>query len=452
MVSLATFTSRIRRLVERHELSDATINESLNLSADDFRRKYATRRTLVEVDGQPIDLMSHYAAKATEAAISYRNFWQRVRGLAKKGQICSSALADSLTLSAATWRSCYGGGRSTGFVYEGNAHPDQVGKRFHSVAALLHSVGRYDDRALIWSRLKAGWTLDDALAILNATPSHRTGTIYRVTRRRTGAVYVGLTVTSIKQRWAFHVRRATDGSTSKLHAAFREDGADGFDIDVLEDGIRDLAVLQARESFWVDRLGALGPNGLNTAKPGGLGSPGGKIIGYGDETFRSIEEAASVLSERLGIAPHVIRTRLQNGLPLPQPEQVRRHSKNPDAGSNLFRRWLALLKRHSSGVAAEWKADYDRFKADVSPVPSGLELIRKRPSEPWGPGNVEWVTVQTKVARTHGKAISVNGVEYPSLTAIAKAHGIGVSTFKNRIYKQGMSAEQAVVAPLGGTS
>src|SRR5690606_36425743 len=46
----------------------------------------------------------------------------------------------------------------------------------------------------------------------------------------------------------------------------------------------------------------------------------------------------------------------------------------------------------------------------------------------------------------------LNGVSYPSLTAVARAHGIGVSTLKNRINQQGMSVEQAIAAPLAATS
>lgn len=452
LVSLATFSARFRRLYEGNALSEANIDECLWLSANEFRRKYGSRRTYVEVGGQSTDLQTYFAANPTEAVVDYRCFWQRVRALTKGDQLSADTLMHALTLPAATWRSFYGGGRRKGFVYEGDEYSEHSGKHFHSVSAFLHTTGRYDDRALVWSRLKAGWTLDDALAVPIAFASHRTGSIYRLSRRKTGAVYVGLTVTSVEQRWSFHVRRALEGSTTRLHAAIREDGHDGFELDVLEHGIKDPAQLPARETYWVERLGALGPYGLNSAKPGGLGSPGGIPVQLGDETFRSIEEAADVLGSRLNIARHVIRSRLLKGLPLPQADQVRRHSKHPEAGSNLFRRWLGMLKRHAQAIAPEWMTDYDRFKADVSPMPVGMELVRKRPTEPWGPGNVEWVSIQTKVERTHGNELTVNGMVYPSLNAIAKAHGIGISTLKNRINQQGMSVEQAIAAPLGTTS
>lgn len=68
-----------------------------------------------------------------------------------------------------------------------------------------------------------------------------------------------------------------------------EGGADGFDIEVLECGISDPVLLPAREAFWVERLGALSTNGLNTAKPGGLGSPGGKPISLGGVSSFSVQ-------------------------------------------------------------------------------------------------------------------------------------------------------------------
>lgn len=451
-VSLATFSARFRRLAEADTLSSEFIDEALWLNADEFKHKYGARRTLVELDGQPTDLQVYYSARAKEAAVDYRNFWQRARALAKERQLFGDALTHALTLPPAIWRSFYGGGRRKGFVYQGDEYPEHAGRHFHSVSSLLHTLDRYNDRALVWSRLKAGWNLDNALAVPAMLASHRSGSIYQIIRRKTGAVYVGLTVTSVEQRWFFHIRAATGGSTTKFHAAIREDGAEGFDVELLEAGITDPAVLSAREAFWIEQLGALGTQGLNTAKPGGLGGPGGKRVEYGHETFRSIEEAVDILSVRLGIARHVIRSRIQKGQPIPKPEKVRRHSNHPDAGSNLFRRWLGMLKRHVDGVALDWTTDYERFKADVSPVPASMELVRKRPNEAWGPDNFEWVSTQTKIERVHGQKLTVKGTIYPSLAAVARAHGIGVSTLKNRINEQGMSVEEAIAAPLGFTS
>jgi len=51
-----------------------------------------------------------------------------------------------------------------------------------------------------------------------------------------------------------------------------------------------------------------------------------------------------------------------------------------------------------------------------------------------------------------GKAVTIHGMEYPSLKAAAAAFGIGVSTLNDRMRRQGQSPEEAVGRPLGATS
>lgn len=451
-VSLATFTLRFRRMVESGNLSTAGIDEALNLSPKEFQAKYSIRRTFIEVDDSSVDLLAFYDAHSGKTKITYRNFWQRIRSLAKGENLSGTSLQHALSMPPDSWKSFYGGGRRRGFIYQGDEYPEHFGQSFHSTAAFLRSVGRYEERSLIWSRLKAGWNLDDALSIPSTFPSHRSGSIYRVTRRTSGHVYVGLTITSIEQRWSFHVRAARSGSTSKLHVAIREDGADNFDIAPLEQGIAGPELLKSREIYWTEKLDTLGPDGLNTAKPGGLGSPAGIPFKYGDETFRSKAEATDVFSQRSGIASHVVRKLLDAGKPIPAADQVRRHSRHKDAGTNLYRRWLALHRRHVGNIAEDWCNDYDAFKRDVSPAPENLELIRKHADEPWGPRNFEWVSIEARIQRKHGKSFELNGTTYPSLKAVAAAHGIGVSTLKHRLSRQGMTIEEAVAAPLGLTS
>lgn len=451
-VSLATFCTRFRRLVETEGITDTNIDEALWMSIEEFKRKHGTRKTTIKIDGQKIDLQNYYDDHQMVERVEYRNFWSRVRSLRERGLLDKDALLHALTIDPASWRTFYGGGRHRSFVYHGEEYPDQSSKHFHGISSFLHTVGRYEDRALIWSRLKAGWALDDALAIPVVLDSYRTGSIYRLTNSKTGAVYVGLTRGTVEQRWAIHLLRASQGSPTKLSKSIREHGAEAFSVDVLESGIDDPSVLPLREIFWVEHLDALGGNGLNMARPGGMGSPRGKPIVYEGEYFPSIEAAACELAARLGIAHHVARDRLQRGKQLPTADKVRRHSRHPDAGTNLFRIWRAIVTRHSDAVVSDWFSDYDKFKADVSPVPADRNIMRMRSSETWGPGNFEWVDTQTKVERTHGKALVVNGVSYPSLKAVAEAHGIGVSTFKHRITHQGMSVDQALSAPLSATS
>lgn len=449
-VPLATFSGRIKRLAKALSLSSAAIDEALYSSAKDFQLRYGIRKTWVSLADVQVDLFGYYQAALAEKKVSYPIFRTRVKAIERKGRLEEQQLLDALTLTSPSWKTFYGGGRHKPFVYDGEAYPALLGVKFNGASALLRKIGRYADRALVWSRLKAGWPLDDALTVPVAYESYRTGSIYLITRRKTNQAYVGLTLTSIEQRWGFHVRFAEAGGTTKLAQAIRADGRDGFELSALETGIDDIRQLQERERYWMETKGALGQQGLNSAKAGGLGSRGGKAIEVAGIRYRSITEASQILSKELGLPQHSIHSRLQNGQALPT--KVRRHSKHPDAGSNLFRRWLALLKRYPAGLVSEWRESYDKFKLDVSPVPSSRELVRKVPDEPWGPNNFEWIDTQTKIERIHGKVVVVQGVTYPSIKSVAIKYKIGFSTLKDRIGRQGMSIDAAVSMPLAVTS
>jgi len=136
-VSLATFRARLRRLVEAKALTDTNLDEALWLSAENYRRKYGSRRTMIEVGRQRLDLLAYYSARPAEAAIDHHNFWQCVRALVKAGGLGDDTLGYAATLSADAWRTHYGGGRRKGFVCEGNEYPEHAGTHFHSITALL---------------------------------------------------------------------------------------------------------------------------------------------------------------------------------------------------------------------------------------------------------------------------------------------------------------------------
>lgn len=451
-VTLQTFTTRFRRLVKNGMINDSNIDEALSADAASFRAKYGSRKTYVELDGKTVDLQIIYQTYCRGCDIPYANFRTRCLALREKNLLSMKSVMDAMKFDPAQWRTWYGGGRRRAFVYNGEEFPEQAGRSFRSISSFLDAIGRHSERPLIWARLKSGWNLDDALVIPVAYESKRSGTIYQITRINTGQVYVGLTVTTVEQRWGIHIRRALKGSKTRLAAAIRDDGKESFKVSILEEGISDTAVLAQRERFWADQLNTYGEMGLNMAPAGGLGGARGNTTTIDGEKFRSMKEAAEVIAKRTGIASHVVLKRLSSGLPLPQASEVRTHSKHPEAGSNLFRRWLGLLKRHPKAVVERWVLSYDAYKADVSPVPEKMELIRVDDKLPWGPGNVRWVTNQEKMERTHGKALIVNGITYPTLKAVSEAYGIGVSTLRDRIDRQGMSIDRAVQTGLGATS
>jgi hypothetical protein len=455
-VGLNTFLGRLKSRRERGTLTESVIDESLYSTQDEYRRKYGTRRTIITMGGDPIHLEQFYQAHQSSAIVTYSTFWQRAKRLKNQGLLSAESLAQALVVTQSAWISFYGGGRRRPFTYDGSLYPTLRGQSFTSVVAFLRTIHRYADRPLIWSRLKAGWHLDAALIEPAIGQTERKGIIYKITRRSTGQIYIGLTLLTFAQRWATHIAAAKEGDDTRFAGAIRADGPEGFSWEILEEGLEQEA-LPDRERYWIKEHDACGPNGLNRSLGGQMGGGRGQVIvEYLGEAFPSLTEAAGVLSKRTGLAAHVVATRIKAGLPLPK--RARRHSKHSDAGSNLWRRFRGLqhpvrVYVASGMISPAWLNNYDQFKADVAPgYRPELHLVRKDDSRPWGPENVEWVSRMEKVQRQHGEAVVVHGRLYPSRGAVAEAFQIPESTLKYRIRHNGLSPEEAVERPPGKTS
>lgn len=441
------FKSRIIRLSTRNAVNQQSVTDAIYLSKEKYSRKYGSRKTWVELEDSTTDLQEFY--NLTARKIKYQTFRTRVLSLSARSILDREAAKHAATLCQREWITLYGGGKHRIFIYTGEVYPEFHGMKFYSIAAFLKKIGRYDQKNLTWNRLKNLWRLDNALTIPVEKYSNRHGIIYLIKRIKTDEIYVGLTLCTIHQRWKFHVYAANYGLGTKLAKAIREDGEDGFTYSILESGITDLAELACKEISWAEKLGAHGPLGLNTAKAGGLGSLRGKRTYYLGREFRSITEAIQVLSIETGLPEHVIYRRLINNRPLPQ--KARKHSKHPEAGSNIYRRWLALLKRHGESVCQEWRVSYDTFKKDISPIQADKRLSRIDSNEPWHAANITWLARKEIIKNTHGTQAYAFGVQYASLTSLANDYCISVSTLKNRIYKQGMSIEDACTRPSRNT-
>lgn len=441
-VGLATFSGRLSRHRKRGGvISDDFIDTALYLSPDAFRRRHGARQTWVVVDNERINLLDYYQNRGNYSVISYSTFWSRVKNAQKTESLDREKFEHALGMETRDWIAFYGGGRHRVFSYEGDEYPEHAGKQFHSIAAFLITIGRSAERGLVWGRLKSGWDLDNALTV----PLSRTeggGLIYKIDRLSNGQIYVGLTNGTCETRWALHLQSVKKGAMNRLACAIREDGPAGFEIQVIEDGIESDAELKRREIYWIEKLNARGKGGLNTAPGGGLGGLYGKKVTYEGEEFPTMKIAGKTLGARLQLNPWIVETRLRAGEPLPK--SVRVHSHHQDTGNNLFRRWKGMLKRNPEQISEEWM-DYDAFKAAVEPTRRrDMDLVRPDPHAPWGPENFKWVTSQERVELVHGKVFRINGVDFPSIEAIAREFGIGTSTLKDRIRRQGMTIEEAV--------
>jgi group I intron endonuclease len=407
-------------------------------------RKVTPRKTWVSIAGERIDLQKEFAA-ISSGSVPYSVFRTRCRSAEKRSLLDRTALAMAASASQSEWIAFYGGGRARSLIYDGDAFPEQRGKPFRSISSFLTTIG-HPDKHIVWDRLKRDWPLDAAISEPVVPLSERRGLIYCVTCRATGEKYVGLTVTSLATRWKRHVSQAQGRLPSGLlHRAIAAHGEAAFDLVEIETGLNSTE-LPNRERFWIQKLGTLAPEGLNTLR-GGHASGGRGITSYfGHRKFRSREERAAMLSAETGLPQHVVATRLAAGQPLPS--SARKASKHPDAGTRHWRRWKSLLKRgatRSDPISPEW-LDYDRFKADTLPsFQEGLRLSRIDPRKPWSSDNFAWLRPRELVERTHGHPVSAFGRSYPSMRALAHAFGIGWTTLRDRVVNQGLAIELALL-------
>lgn len=410
------------------------------------------RKTPIVVDGR-LGYLRHIHDAARQTVVSFSAFRMRMRKLAPDGEASSMDLFAALFTPQAEWQARVGTGRSKGFVYEGACFPDQVGRHFASVSWFLHVVGKSELKSTVHSRLKNGWTLDDAIR----EPVLRDGgAIYLITCRPTNLKYVGLTVMSLDRRFHHHTAAASAGSGSLLHEAIRAHGPDNFVIELLEP-VSSEDDLPERERHWIAKLDTIHPNGLNILPGGQIGGGLGKRITYSGRTYPSIAKAAREVARSMGVPVHVAQKRIVSNVSIP--ERPRAVQKHPDASgssplNDLWRIHKSLVRRVDMGlvpygIADEWR-NYDRFKSDVLPSRrTGLVLAQMDDTRPIGPDNFLWIERTRLIKRTSGRPIQVNGKAYSTIRDCADVLGISVSTLKYRLNK-GIPPEMAVSMKVRG--
>ena len=456
MVSVETFCSRIHSRYNKNDgiISDFDISQALFLDKKEYFSIYAKRKTKINIEGKNIILEDYYK-EFCNTAVSYGSFRNRVLSLNKRNILDNNSLNNALSMDNSNWISFYGGGRKREFVYEGDLYPKYCGKHFNSVASFLRTVGKYSGKATIWSRLKKNWRLDDAISEPVLSIDERPGKIYLIENTCTHKKYVGLTVMSLQNRWGNHLRTAFESmSNTPLHKSIREFGKDNFTITCIEESLSQ-EILPEKEKYWIETLGTIAPNGFNVLEGGQTGGGRRKKIVYEGVEYNSIVQATYILSQKSGLPEHVVAKRLQANKKIPV--MARKHSKHPDAGSNLWRRWKQLIRDtklniRNGEIADEW-LEYDNFKNDtLQTYNPALCLTRKDETLPWGKNNFEWTTKKERVTRTFGEKYILKGIVYNSLTAVAEKYGINLTTLKYRISKLNMNIEEAVNKKLGKTS
>jgi len=147
----------------------------------------------------------------------------------------------------------------------------------------------------------------------------KTGLIYKITHKKSGKSYIGLTTRSFKERmneYKYHYGNPKYFQNSAIYQALRSDGWDAFTREVIEENIAD-SELDAKEIFYIDRYNSQVPNGYNILEGGRIeavrkmGKSNAKPVYRIDpDTCDIIDYAPSmyVMSQRVGTSPISIST------------------------------------------------------------------------------------------------------------------------------------------------
>src|SRR4051794_25049988 len=199
--------------------------------------------------------------------------------------------------------------RRSPFTYTGRTFSELTGRPFQSVAEFCRAARI--NPGMVYNRVNHGWPLIKALDTPKLEMGGSRGMIYKVTRRSSGQSYVGLTIVSLKARWAQHVRSARRRN-SPLAQAIVEDGPEGFIVEPIEVDIS-LGRVADRERYWITALGTSAPYGLNKHPGGAVGGGNHREIEHDGARFRSLAEASEALATQHGLTPSAAHQRLVKG-------------------------------------------------------------------------------------------------------------------------------------------
>lgn len=241
-------------------------------------------------------------------------------------------------------------------------------------------------------RLQQGMKPEEALF----TPpklGYDNGVVYLATNLVNGKQYVGLTTTSLEERWERHLDQVSRKNASLIHKAIAECGEENFTIELI-DSATSPKNLRAKERKWIKELNTLAPNGYNVTKGGEIGGCPGKPTKLpGDPiVYPSVQAAAEALAKREGIKLEAAEKRIYTG---------RIGVKKPHGMSKtrIYKLWDRLIyqaanpnSKHYKGfnVCERWK-DFTSFYEDMGVTyKEGLRLKLIDPNSPYSADNCLW--------------------------------------------------------------
>lgn len=456
-VSYGTACSRWRAVNSKGLVCDSSrLRDILIMSVEAYKKRHGVRKTIMSIEGCELDLGEVYK-ELKSATTPYPKFRSRLVNLIKRGTsfeertgqpfvLTQKIVGQAATYDKQRWNLGWGASNIYPIVYGDELYP--------TIRDWVDAMGRNEDVSMIRSRIFAGMDPERALKLPRALPFSSERNIYIITQLSTRLEYVGLTTTSIEERWRTHWLEVETGKVlSPLHKAMLKKGRQDFQIEPYETGFTSLEALAAREVALIAQRQTLVPDGLNGNKGGSLGGGSLQPCEYDGVTYGSVTERNFLLGEQHGVAPWVIARRINDKLPVSGPARTVFDEHLGDEQHQ--RQWLALMRDADEGLI-ELDPDLRSAKVWVDVIaPSenqGLVLVHLDPSQPFSQGNFKWMTNPDRMKHQHGKSIFCHGQQYFSLQELADAYDVKVSTLKNRLFQQFLTPEQAVATKRGPTS
>lgn len=187
------------------------------------------------------------------------------------------------------------------------------GVAYNGIQDAVRKLNAPVSAATVRRRLEKGMSIEEALL----TPpklGYDNGIIYLITNVLNGKQYIGLTTTSLQERWARHKDQALSKKASLVHKAIAEDSQENFTIKTI-DRASSIKELKTKERYCINALNTLAPSGYNVTLGGEIGgSPGKPTRLPGDSTlYPSVKAAALALAKREGISEEAAEKRIHTG-------------------------------------------------------------------------------------------------------------------------------------------
>ena len=264
--------------------------------------------------------------------------------------------------------------------------------------------------------MKKGLSAEEAFS-KTPNPGYEKGIVYLIEHIGTGKRYVGITIQTLKRRWANHIEQANAGvlkSEASLHEAIRKHGPKAFTISVIDHGTTKKD-LEKAEKRWIKKLGTLIPNGYNISSGGSSGGSTPIETIVDGKIFPRVKDAANYVARSREISLHAAKRRLLKGrLDVRPPAKPGKSLVKTQA----YKAWSHIVhgtinpksKDYIAGIEIyqPWKK-FDRFfKDNGQPPQKGMAFARIDKDKGFFPKNCRWMT-KSEASKINAAYMKRNG-------------------------------------------